>query len=204
MLEEPFMARPLRTIIPGITYHVYSRCIEKKALLFSNKAAYLMEQVLVDTLEKYNFELISYQIMDNHFHFIIRTIKDEASISRIMQYIKARFAERYNKLHNRTGPFWNERFRDQVLEFSDNPLMYLIWLICYLAYNPVLKGFVNNPRDWLRGSFKAFTDSNYKSRVKITTHELLYMLGDTFEERRDVLLYYEELYRRRIAFVFGI
>ena len=198
------MARALRTIIPGGTYHVYSRCIEKKALLFSNKAAYLMEQVLIDTMEKYNFELIAYQIMDNHFHFVIRTLEGEASISRIMQYIKARYAERYNKMNNRTGPFWNERFKDQVLEFSDNPLMYLIWLICYLAYNPVVKGFVNDPRDWKRGSFNAHLDPNCKSRVKITVHEYLLALGETFEERRDILLYYEELYRRRIAFVYGV
>jgi REP element-mobilizing transposase RayT len=198
------MARALRTIIPGLTYHVYSRCIEKKALLFSRKAAYLMEQVLIDTLEKYNFELISYQIMDNHFHFIIRTLEGEASISRIMQYIKARYAERYNKMNNRTGPFWNERFKDQVLEFSDNPLLYLIWLICYLAYNPVVKGLVNDPRDWPHGSFNAHLDPDYESRVKITVHEYMRAFGDTFEQQREQLLYYEELYRRRIAFVYGI
>src|SRR6056297_3759588 len=198
------MPRPLRVILPDMTYHVCSRCRNKEPLLKDSLSQESFEYAICRAQDKYIFKLIAYQFMDNHFHLVIKTVEGEASISRIVQYIKARFAERYNKLHNRTGPFWNERFRDQVLEFSNNPLLYLIWLICYLAYNPVLKGFVTNPRDWLRGSFKSYTDPNYRSRVKITTHELLYMLGDTFEERRDVLLYYEELYRRRIAFVFGI
>ncbi len=64
------------------------------------KVDYLKEmfaKVIQLTQEKYAFELIAYQIMDNHFHFIIKTVNEGESISRIMQYIKARYAERYNK-----------------------------------------------------------------------------------------------------------
>mgnify|MGYP006308112493 CR=1 FL=1 len=197
------MPRPPRSKIQGITHHVYSRCIEKKALLLSHSAASMLEQVIVDTQEKYDFDLTAYQIMDNHFHFIIKTKKGEASISRIMQYIKARFAERYNSLHNRTGPFWNERFKDQVIEFSDNQLIYLIWLICYLAYNPVVKGLVKDPRDWRWGSFNFYMDAKYKGRVKVVVHEYLFILGgDTFEERRKQMLYYEDMYRKRRGILF--
>jgi REP element-mobilizing transposase RayT len=100
-------------------------------------------------LKKYSFELISYQIMNNHFHFIIKTCENGASISRIMQYIKARFAEKYNRLHSRTGPFWNERFKDQIIEQSVNPSHHLLLLLWYHAFNPVRANKINNPRNSL-------------------------------------------------------
>jgi len=196
------MARPLRTIIQGLTHHVYSRCINKQSLLLLRKTPFMLEQVIRDTQEKYKFKLISYQIMDNHIHLVIQTIKGEASISRIIQYLKARFAERYNKLHNRSGPFWNERFKDQVIEFSDNPEHYLRWILWYLAYNPVRKDLVSDPRDFPWGSINCNLDPNHKSRVQIVLHEHFLSLGDTFEEQVMEFLYYEEMYVKRLSFLF--
>jgi len=69
----------------------------------------LFLEVITKTQEKYSFELSAYVIMENHFHMIIRTVENGATISRIMQYIKARFAEKFNRMNARIGPFWNER-----------------------------------------------------------------------------------------------
>lgn len=89
------------------------------------------------TQEKYDFELNFYQIMDNHFHLIIKTVNNDATISRIMQYIKSRFAESFNRATNRIGPFWNERFKDIIVEKQESPIYFLLWLLWYLACNPV-------------------------------------------------------------------
>ncbi|MFW5861538.1 MAG: REP-associated tyrosine transposase [Spirochaetota bacterium] len=196
------MARPLRTIIQGLTHHAYSRCINKQSLLLLKKTPFMLEQVLRDTQEKYKFNLTAYQIMDNHIHLVIQTIEGEASISRIMQYFKARFAERYNKLHNRSGPFWNERFKDQVIEFSDNPEHYLRWVVWYLAYNPVRKDLVRDPRDFPWGSINCYLDVNYKSRVKVVHHKYFRSLGTNFEEQTTQFLLYEEAYLKRLAILF--
>ncbi len=193
------MPRPPRITIQGLTHHTYSRCNNKQSLLLLKKTPYMFEQAIRDTQEKYNFKLIAYQIMDNHFHLVIKTLEGEASISRIMQYMKARFAERYNKLHNRSGPFWNERFKDKVVEFSENPEYYLRWLIWYLAYNPVKKGLVRDPRDYPWGSINCNIIQNYKSRVKVDMHEYFLSMGNTFEERRAQFLLYEETFRKRLA-----
>ncbi len=196
------MPRPQRTQVQGITHHVFSRCIEKRALLHKKNAARMFIQVMVDTQEKYNFNFIGYQIMHNHFHFIIQTIEGEASISRIIQYIKARYAERYNKLHDRTGPFWNERFKDEVIEFSDNPLDYLMWLLWYLAFNPVRMKFVNDPRDCTYSSIKCYLDETFKSPVKIVRHSFFNSLGSSFAEQVKQFLFYEEAYLKRMAVMF--
>lgn len=67
------MSRKLRQCLYEVTYHTYSRCIELKPLMKHIIMKELMLSVLRMALEKYHFELISYTLMDNHFHFYIRT-----------------------------------------------------------------------------------------------------------------------------------
>ena len=189
------MARKPRTLLPGITYHVYSRCIDRKNLLHRDHCKDLLVKVLARTQIKYKFELISYVIMDNHFHFVIRTLEGEADISRIMQYIKARFAEMYNSDNNRTGPFWNERYRDVIVEMQNNPFVYLLWLLWYLGYNPVRKNFASNPRKYRYSSINAYLYEDHASPVIITIHEYFQLLGGNFRERVERFLWYEDAYR---------
>jgi REP element-mobilizing transposase RayT len=158
----------------------------------------LMQDVLTQALEKYDFELVSYSIMDNHFHFNIKTMKDGETISRIMQFIKSQFARRYNRMMDRTGPFWNERFTNLIIEQTPNPVQTFWNVFFYVGYNPVKSRYVTDPRQYPYGSFRSYVDKEYVSPVPITLSEYFLKLGDTFEERVKRLLEYEELYRKRI------
>src|SRR5210317_1671707 len=90
----------IREIRQGVLYHTFSRLINREPLMRAKKMKYLMEHVLNKALKKYKFELNNYALLDNHFHFLITTIEDEATIAEIMQFIKAQFAQRYNKMVN--------------------------------------------------------------------------------------------------------
>ncbi len=192
------MPRAHRICLPDTTNHVVSRCIEKKHLMRSRKIKDLMHEVLNQALEKYNFELISYSIMDNHFHFYIKTLKNEETISRIMQFIKSQFARRYNRMMDRTGPFWNERFTNLIIEHTTDPVQTFWTVFLYVGYNPVRSGYVTDPRQYPYGGFRAYVDREYVPPVPITLSEYFLKLGNSFEERRKKLLEYEELYRKRI------
>jgi len=196
------MPRKERECLPDRTYHVFSRCIEKRDLMRDDFMRDLMEQVLAMTKNKYKFKLNHWSILPDHFHFLIQTVKNGATISRIMQYIKARYAEKYNKLMGRTGPFWNERFGDRIVEHAKNPALYLLTLLIYLAYNAVRKKLVSNPRKYKYCSINAYLDRNYKSKVKITLHPYFLRLGNTFEECVKRLLEFEEGYRKRLSCIF--
>ena len=196
------MARPLRLCLPGMTYHVFSRCIEKKDMLENDYFKDILLNVISLSQQKYSYELISFEILDNHFHFIIRTLSGGESISKIMQYIKARFSETYNRITNRTGPFWNERFKCTIIELSANPIFYLLWLLWYLAFNPVRKNMVRNPRESRFGSINAYLDETHAGRIKITLHSYFLQLGETFQERIRAFLWFEDAYRRRLAVYF--
>lgn len=157
-----------------------------------------MIDVLKLALEKYDFELVGYTIMDNHFHFYIKTTKNGETISRIMQFIKSQFARRYNRMMKRIGPFWNERFVDTIIESNFDPVSFFFYELFYLAYNPVRSKITKDPRDYQFSSFNCYLDENYKSPVKITLHEYFLKLGDTFEQRVNKLLIFEDMYRKRI------
>jgi REP element-mobilizing transposase RayT len=97
-------------------YHVISRCVEIRNGLLSQYAEDLLADVLKVTQKKYAFELIDYRIMCDLFHFEINIEAEGPSISRIMQHIKGRFAQRFNRLTNRTGPVWAARYKKVFFE----------------------------------------------------------------------------------------
>lgn len=177
------MARKRRFCAPLLTYHVISRCINKESLLKPPHVKDLLLQVIIMAQKKYLFDLASYTIMDNHFHFTIRTLTEEHSISRIMQFIKGQFAQRYNRMYNRSGPVWNERFKDIIIEHASHPSWYMLNLLDYQAQNPVVKGYVNNAEDYPYSSIRAYLDETFMSPVAISLHPYFLALGNTFSER---------------------
>ncbi len=194
------MSKPLREIIQGVTYHCYTRCHGKRNLLQSSYARrYLIESIIM-CQEKYTFDLIAAESVGNHIHIIIKTVEEKETISKIMQYIKARVAEKYNRSTGETGSFWNERFGSKIIEKSDDPENYLLWLLWYIGYNPVRKGLSRNPRDNQIGFINCYLINNYKSLIKFTLHQYFINLGITFEERVKKFLKYEDIYMKRLAF----
>lgn len=183
------------------TYHVWSRCIEWRPMIENDYFKTLFTETIIRTQQKYNFELNQYQIMDNHIHLIIHTTLGGPTISRIMQFLKARFAEAYNRITGRIGPFWNERYKYSIIQESSNPVRYFLWLLWYLAYNPVRKKLISDPRKWLYGGINAYLHENHKSRVKIHLHPYFAEISNSFQDRIKYLLFIEEAYCKRLSWL---
>ena len=196
------MPRPLRNVAQGHTHHTYSRCHGKRNLLLGKYGKKYFIESIRACQERYDFELIAAEIVANHIHLIIKTNRDKQTISRIMQYIKARIAEKYNSATGETGAFWNERFGSTVIEEVENPQEYLLWLLWYIGYNPVRKGLSRNPRTNDIGFINCYLDRNHATPVRITLHHFFCELGNTFEDCVKRFLFYEEAYLKRLAVYF--
>ena len=196
------MPKPVRNIAQGSTHHTFSRCHGKKNLLQGKYGKQYFIEAIKMCQEKYDFELIAAEIVANHIHLLIKTCADKETISRIMQYIKARIAEKYNRAMGATGPFWNERFGSSVIEEAENPEHFLLWLLWYIGYNPVRKGISRDPRKNDIGFINCYLDKNFCAPLKITLHHFYLKLGDTFEKCVEKFLFYEDAYRRRIPVYF--
>lgn len=193
------MPRPNRIQEPELTYHIVSQCIEWRNLISEDELKELFLEVLRRSRQKYEYHLISYCIMPNHIHLVIHTTQGGAPISRIVQYIKARFAEMCNRLLKRTGPFWNGRYKDSIVQFAKDAFHYLLWLLWYLAFNPVRKRICENPLRYRYSSIRAYLEDRPDIGVPIEHHDFFIKLGNTFKERVINFLRYEEIYRKRYS-----
>jgi len=195
------MGRQSRDQQRGYTLHIYSRTSNYKKIyhLGGDWVKKIFENVLVRALEKFNFELMAYGILDNHFHLIIRTNCDGDYISTIMQFIKSVFAKKFNQETGQTGPVWNERYGMVIVEKQENPPDYFLRLIWYIYFNPVRAGKVKDPRDYVFSSINHYLRV-YIHPIKITFSEYFTSLSDSFHGCIEEFLKYEEYYRKRIFY----
>lgn len=91
---------------------IHSRCIIIKDLTGNRSEEHIrdvfemiMSDIIIPVMDAFNLEMFSYAIRGNSFYFIITSLLDEKKVSRIVQFIKSRFTERYNQAMNRAGSF---------------------------------------------------------------------------------------------------
>ena len=70
--------------------------------------------------------------------------KKWSNLSELIREIKQRFSKFYNKLHNRRGTLWGERFKSVIVEDGAT----LINCLAYIDLNPVRAGIVKRPEDY--------------------------------------------------------
>jgi putative transposase len=82
-------------------------------------------------------------------------------VSVFMQELKQRFSRWYNKLHDRPGYFWGERFRSVIVE--DVPSVVQA-VAAYIDLNPVRAGLVEDPKDYRFCGYAAALAGNGETR----------------------------------------
>src|SRR5690606_13228113 len=66
-------------------------------------------------------------------------------ISLFMKTLKQRFTQGFNKLHQRKGTLWEDRFKSVLVESAGEPLRAMA---AYIDLNPVRAGLVADPKDY--------------------------------------------------------
>jgi len=165
-------------LIPDAYYHVFNRAVGDDKL-FKNERNYSYFISLCELKMINCIDIISYCLMPNHFHFLIKVkplkdlcefffIEDSVTENELGNLISRRignvfnsYAQAFNKENKRRGSLFIDRFKRNLIT-SDN---YMRNLILYIHHNPKNANLVKKLDDWKFSSYK-YIISNLPSMVK--------------------------------------
>lgn len=125
------MARQARIKSNTGIYHVMIRGINKEKIFSNDFLKNKLLRIIKDIKEEIDFSIIAYCIMDNHLHLIIKD--DDDNLAVIMKKICVKYAMFYNKIKERYGYVFQNRFRSEAIENEK----YLYGALRYVHNNPV-------------------------------------------------------------------
>ena len=148
----------------GHLHFITSSCYARRPLLGTPSRRNLFLQILEQTRLRYSFVVVGYVVMPEHIHLLISE-PDQGTPSTIMQVLKHRFARRVlgdlrrrgNQSHASlwqealdSGHVWQRRFYDFVVRTEIKKIEKLK----YIHRNPVCRGLVIEPEEWVWSSFR--------------------------------------------------
>jgi REP element-mobilizing transposase RayT len=126
---------------------------------------------------KYDFYLLAYVLMSNHYHLLIKTTKP--NLSKIMHYINGSYTTYFNVKRGRTGHLFQGRYKSLVIDADS----YFQELTRYIHLNPIRAKMVENPGDYKWSSYKAYIGRKRKDTYidKQEIHKYLDMTGGSYK-----------------------
>jgi putative transposase len=143
------MARALRIVAPGLTYHVWSRGVGRMPIYRDDRDRTQFLELAGWIFETRRVDCHAYCLMTNHYHLVLTT--NEANLSIAIQQVNSTYAQWWNRRHSRPGHVFQGRFGSQVVQDEG----YLLTLSRYVVLNPVRGGLVASPEEWPWSSYRA-------------------------------------------------
>lgn len=128
-------------------YHVMSRGNRKGPIFDDTEDRHNFLAVLDRTVNRYDVRCYAFCLMNNHYHAALETPR--GNLSDAMKYLNGVYTQAWNRRHARTGHVFEGRFNSIVVGDED----YLRRLGRYLALNPVVARFVQDPAAWPWSSY---------------------------------------------------
>jgi len=155
---------PTRYYGTGHLHFINCSCYHRQLWLASRSRRDLFVRVLEEVRQRYKFVVVGYVVMTDHIHLLISE-PDKGDPSKVMQAIKQGFARRVLRQARRRRPagqgtlfgaepehVWQRRFYDFNV-WSEGKR---IEKLRYMHRNPVARGLVDAPEQWVWSSFRAY------------------------------------------------
>jgi len=145
-------------------YHIFNRG-NRKADIFIDNSDYQFfllrlkqnlfpeedKKVRLRPLPVNSFSLISYCLMPNHFHFLIRQNSDIPT-SKLLSKICTSYSKYFNKKYDQVGQVFQDQFKQVAVDINE----YLLWLSAYIHQNPKVAGLTKNLDSYVWSSYPEF------------------------------------------------
>jgi putative transposase len=163
----------------GYSHFITTSCYQRRPLLGTPRARDLFLEVLEQIRQRHQFTVVGYVVMPEHVHLLI-TEPERGNPSLVLAALKQTFAHRLlrelrangsvqtNALWSTpvaVGHIWQRRFYDFVVFTEEKRVEKLR----YMHHNPVRRGLVLNPEEWLWSSFHHY---DYGERGPVLVNEI--------------------------------
>jgi len=173
------MARQNRLILPGVAVHVTQRG-NNRANCFRRDSDYMVYLLhLGELADSFGCGVHAYCLMGNHVHLLLTPTTAEAC-TRLMKNLGQRYAQYFNRAHERTGALWEGRYHTCIVESS----RYVLACYRYVELNPVRAGIVNDPRAYQWSSYAA--NAGIRANRMLTPHVAFLALAEDPARRREL------------------
>ncbi|MGO8786552.1 MAG: REP-associated tyrosine transposase [Terriglobia bacterium] len=97
------------------------------------------------------FLFTGYVFMADHWHCLVIPARND-TLPQLMDAIKVAAMRRVNSRQGTRGRLWQPRYYDEIVwtvkQYNES--------LSYMHFNPVERGLVSKPEDWLWSSFRCF------------------------------------------------
>ncbi len=139
------MPRLVRSIEAGLVYHALNRGNGRMRLFHKDEDFAAFERVLAEGLERYPVDLLTYCLMGNHWHLVLRPRKDEA-LGRLMGWVGVTHVRRHHEhYHSRGG---GHLYQGRFKNFPVQDDAHFLTLCRYVEANALRAGLVERAEDW--------------------------------------------------------
>lgn len=155
------MPRIARKDINTKYLHIMLQGIEKRDIFKKAKYKYYYMKLLKTNLKIYsNINILAYCVMDNHIHLLIYC-EDIGSLSKLMNKVNTAYALWYNKIQNRVGYVFRNRYTVQTIKNKQHLLNCLV----YIHNNPVKANIVQNMKDYDFSSYNLYKNQKIEKKI---------------------------------------
>jgi putative transposase len=145
------MARPPRIEFAGAIYHVSARGDHGEPVFEDDTDRMNLLSVFAQASARFDARALAFCLMDNHYHFVIRT--DKPNLSRMMRHVNGVYTQMYNRRHGTSGNLFRGRFKAIIVDRN----AYFLEVCRHVDLNPVRAGSVRLPHRWPWSSYVAHT-----------------------------------------------
>jgi REP element-mobilizing transposase RayT len=128
-------------------------------------------------LKKYQPILIAYCLMPNHFHLILKEVRENA-IAKCLHALQTSYAKAVNYRYSRSGHLFQDTYRKIIVKNE----VHLVYLSRYLHLNPVRTGLVRTPEDWKYSSYCEYIGLRKKELIHPETIISLFSCVEEYRE----------------------
>jgi REP element-mobilizing transposase RayT len=142
------MARPLRLEHENAIWHLTARGNEQRDIFRDDIDRERFLVMLGQTVIRLGWKVLAWVLMSNHYHLVVQT--PQPNLSQGMHWLNGRYAQWFNRRHDRHGHLFQGRFHGVLVERE----AYLLTVARYVVLNPVRAMMVETAADWRWSSYR--------------------------------------------------